>query len=263
MMVPLLFTVNLYHDGVLQVNPLEYVNFNSKVIDDVSFDGMSFKDFFSTIRRLVLISLTSMHYKISNDPLTALKLLETDEDLCSFVKACYENNLKIDLFTQHNGYDILEMIDEELHPKKLVRHVNSDLNVEINHPLDHVAHVVKQFEHEDGGNVNIPRLTTDDPWLNKLVGNCTFIGHTENPNPNLQGRFLLDVEDPDDEQLLVFCGRDVSECMCASLKGKKPKTVDNEECETSEQGSRKGDGRKAVNEILSKAVKERWDKKGI
>ncbi|GJT56835.1 hypothetical protein Tco_0991889 [Tanacetum coccineum] len=280
--------------------------------------------FFATIRRLVLVSPTSMHYKITSDPLTALKLLETNENLCSFVKACYENNLKIDLFTQHNGYGIMEMIDEDLHPKKPVSHLDSDSDVETNHPLDDVAHVVKQIEYEDDGNVNIPRMTTDDPCLNKLVGNGTFIGQTENPNPNLQGRFLLEVEDRDDEQveskfkakknvsypsfnldtpwneckpvlgmrfkipqqlkhmlanygvqhgyqlwymqqdhnkLLVFCGRDVSEGKCAGLKGKKPKKVDNEECETSKQGSKKGDGRKAVNEILNKAVKERWDKK--
>ncbi|GKD89643.1 hypothetical protein Tco_1365150, partial [Tanacetum coccineum] len=46
-----------------------------------------------------------------------------------------------------------------------------------------------------------------------------------------------------------------------SFDGKKPKTTDNEECESSKQGSKKGDGRKAVNEIISKVVKERWDKK--
>ncbi|GKD69190.1 hypothetical protein Tco_1323280 [Tanacetum coccineum] len=249
------------------VNPLEYVHFDSRVIDDVSFDDMSFKDFLATIRRLVL-----------------------------FVKAYYENNLKIDLFIEHNGYDIMEMIHEDLHPKKPVSHVDSDSNGETNVPLDDVAHVVEQFKHENEGNVNIPRMTTYDPWLNKLVGNSTFIRQTDNPNLNLQGRFLLEVEDPDDEQveskfkakldvsyssfnpdtpwneckpvlgirfespkqlkhmlanygmqhgyelwymqndynnLLAFCGRDVSEGKCAGLKGKKPKTVDDNECETS------------------------------
>ncbi|GJY91146.1 hypothetical protein Tco_0506342 [Tanacetum coccineum] len=39
MVVLLPFTVNLYHDGLFQVNPLEYVHFNSRVIDDVSFDN--------------------------------------------------------------------------------------------------------------------------------------------------------------------------------------------------------------------------------
>ncbi|GKG17489.1 hypothetical protein Tco_0362446, partial [Tanacetum coccineum] len=115
-----------------------------------------------------------MYYKIPNDPLTALKLLKNNEDLCEFVKACYENNLKIDLFTKHNGYDIIEMIDEELHPKKPVSHVDSNSDVETNQPLDDVAHVVEQFEHENEGNVNIPRMTTDDPWPNKMVENGTF-----------------------------------------------------------------------------------------
>nr|GEV12170.1 zinc finger, CCHC-type [Tanacetum cinerariifolium] len=54
---------------------------------------------------------------------------------------------------------------------------------------------------------------------------------------------------------------DVSEGKCAGLKGKKPKTVDNKECESSKQSSKKGDGRKAVNEKISNTVKERWDKK--
>ncbi|GJT13791.1 hypothetical protein Tco_0860833 [Tanacetum coccineum] len=108
----------------------------------------------------------------------------------------------------------------------------------------------------------MPRMTIDDPWLNKLVGNATFIGQTDNLNPNLPGRFLLEVEDPDDKQhdyqlwymqndhnkLLAFCGRD---------KGKKPKIVDDDECETSKHGSKKGDGKKVMNETLSKVVKER------
>nr|GEY84229.1 hypothetical protein [Tanacetum cinerariifolium] len=152
MVVLLSFTVNLYHDGLFQVTLLEYANFDSKVINDVSFD------------------------------------------------ASYKNNLKIDLFTKHSGYEIIKMIDEELHLKKPVGHVDSDSDVETKQPLDDVAHVVEQFEHENEGNVNI-RMTIDDPWLNRLVGNDTFIGQTDNPNPNLQGRFLLEVEDPDDEQV--------------------------------------------------------------
>ncbi|GJR01203.1 multidrug resistance-associated protein 5, partial [Tanacetum coccineum] len=119
---------------------------------------------------------------------------------------------------------------------------NSNSDGETNVPLDDLAHVVKQFEHENKGNVNIPRMTTDDPWLNKLV------------------------KDPDDKQLdhnklLAFCGRDVNEGKCVGLKGRKPKTVDDDECETSKQGSKKGDGRKTVNETLSKVVKEIWNKK--
>ncbi|GKC99437.1 hypothetical protein Tco_1169712 [Tanacetum coccineum] len=245
MMVPLLFTVNIYHDGLLHVNLLE----------------------------LVLVSPTSMYYKIPSDSLAALKLLKNNKGLCEFVKASYENNLNIDLFTEQNGYDIMKMIDEELHFKKHVRHVGSNSDVKTNQPLDDVAYVVEQFEHENEGNVNIHRMTTDDLWLNKLVGNGTFIGHTDIQNPNLQGRFLLEVEDPGDEQVKskLKAKHDMSHLsfnldtpwnQCKLVLGmRNPQKVDDDECETSKQGSKKGDGRKAVNETLSKVVKERWDKK--
>nr|GEY45419.1 hypothetical protein [Tanacetum cinerariifolium] len=147
MVVSLLFTVNLYHDGLFQVNLLDH----------------------------------------------CFKIAKNDEDLGQFVKACYENNLKIDLFIEHNGYVIIEMIHEDLHPKKPISHVDSDKDGEINVSLDDVAHVVKQIEHEN--------------------------------------------------------------------MGKKPKIVDDDECETSKQGSKKADGRKEVNETLSKVVKEGWNKK--
>nr|GEX62913.1 hypothetical protein CTI12_AA507900 [Tanacetum cinerariifolium] len=179
-----------------------------------------------------------------------------------------------------------------------------NLLVKTNHPLDDVAHVIEQFEHDHKVNVKIYRMTTDGTWLNKLVGNGTFIEHIENSNPNLQGRFLLKVEDPDDElveskfkakknvscpsfnpdthwneckpvlgmrfespqqlhmlanygvqhgyqlwyiqndhnEILVFYGRNVSEGKRAGLKGKKPITIDNEECESRKQSSKKGDG---------------------
>ncbi|GJR34996.1 hypothetical protein Tco_1210680 [Tanacetum coccineum] len=114
--------------------------------------------------------------------------------------ACYDNNLSIDLFTEHNGYGIMKMIHDDLHPMKHVSHVDSDLDADKNHTLDDVAHIVEDFEHEDDGNVNIPRMTTDDPWLNKLVGNGNYIGQTKNPN-GLQGNFLLEVENTDNEQV--------------------------------------------------------------
>ncbi|GKE62735.1 hypothetical protein Tco_1513102, partial [Tanacetum coccineum] len=130
-------------------------------------------------------------------------------------------------------------------------------------------------------------MTTDDPWLNKLVGNGTFIGQTDTPNPNLQGRFLLEVEDPDYEQVEskfkakqdmsypffnpdtpwnkckpMLGMRDVSEGKCTSgLKVTETQNSLMMLIGESKQGSNKGDGRKAVNETLSKAVKEKWDKK--
>nr|GEX96246.1 hypothetical protein [Tanacetum cinerariifolium] len=106
MVVPLSFTVNLYHDRLFMVNHLEYVHFESRVIDDVSFD---------------------------------------DDDLGQFVKACYENNLKIDLFTYHNSYDSIEMIHDDQHPKKHVGHVDSDSDGQTNVLLDDRWNTTKGF----------------------------------------------------------------------------------------------------------------------
>ncbi|GKE21408.1 hypothetical protein Tco_1432920 [Tanacetum coccineum] len=198
-----------------------------------------------------------MYYKILSDPLTALKLLKTDEDLCLFVKDCYENSFKIDLFTDHSGYGIIEMIAEEIHPKKPVSHVDSDSDVETNHPLDYIV---------------------------MSLSNLNMKIRTENPNPNLQGKFLLEVEDPDDEQVeSKFKAKNnvsypsfntdtpLNECKPVlemrfkspqQLKhmlvnyGKKSKIVDNEECESSRRDSKKGDGRKALNEIIRKVIHE-------
>ncbi|GJU34607.1 60S ribosomal protein L34 [Tanacetum coccineum] len=189
----------------------------------------------------------------------------------------------------------MEMIDEELHPKKPVRHVDLDSDVETNHPLDDAAHVVEQFEHEDEGNVNIPKMTTYDPWLNKLVedpddeqveskfkakknvsypsfnlnipwNECKLMLKMRFKSPQqlkhtlanyyVQHGYQLWYMQQDHNRLLVFCGRDINEGKCVGLKGKKTKTNDNEGCETSKQGSKKGDGRKAVNEIISKAVRK-------
>nr|GEW83598.1 multidrug resistance-associated protein 5 [Tanacetum cinerariifolium] len=221
MVVSLPFTVNLYHDGLFQVNPLEYVHFDSRVIGDVSFDDIH-----------------------------CFEIAKNDEDHSQFVKACYENNLKINLFTEHNGYDIMEMIHEDLHPKKPISHVDLDSNGETNVPLDDVAHVVKQLELKNEGRFLLEVEDPDDEQVeSKFKAKQDVSYHSFNPNT------------PWNECKPVLGMRDVSEGMCASLEAKKPKTFDDDECETSKQGSKKGNGKKVVNETLSKAVKEIWNKK--
>ncbi|GKE35755.1 hypothetical protein Tco_1455077 [Tanacetum coccineum] len=80
-------------------------------------------------------------------------------------------------------------------------------------------------------------------------------------NYGVQHGYQLWYMQQDHNKLLVFSCRDVSEGKCVGLKGKKSKIDDNKECETSKQGSKKGDDRKAMNKIINKVVKERWDKK--
>ncbi|GKC20832.1 hypothetical protein Tco_1022982 [Tanacetum coccineum] len=158
------FNFNLYHDGVFHIKQLEYVNFDCSVINDVDFDDMIYMDFFHTIRRLLLINPIRMHYKNPVTPLFALKLLKIEAN--------------------------------EVHSKTCLS--DSDSDVDTNNPLDDVAHIT-DFEHKNEGNVDISRMATHDPWLNKLVGTSNFISQTKNIIPNLPVSFILEVDDPDDD----------------------------------------------------------------
>ncbi|GJW97683.1 hypothetical protein Tco_0179491 [Tanacetum coccineum] len=131
---------------------------------------------------------------------------------------------------------------------------------------------VADFQTKDDSNVEILKFSTDDPWLNKLVGKGKFIGHMDDPIPNLNGKFMIEIDDPEHEvivsmryetpaqlkrcsanyevthgyqlwymqndihKLQVLCGRDVSEGRCAGKKGKKDTQND---CDSTEGQSSK------------------------
>ncbi|GJR25116.1 hypothetical protein Tco_0973643 [Tanacetum coccineum] len=137
-------------------------------------------------------------------------------------------------------------------------------------PLDDLTNLV-DFQTEGDDNLDIPKIITDDPWLNKLVGKGNFIGYIENPKP-LDGRFILEEDDPDEHlvyqkfklknclanygvnngyqlwymqndssKLLVKCGRDVSKGKCERMKGKKPNPKPSVEEPKVGESSKKGE----------------------
>ncbi|GJZ29452.1 hypothetical protein Tco_0574099 [Tanacetum coccineum] len=66
--------------------------------------------------------------------------------------------------------------------------------------LDDLKDIV-DFQDEGEENLGITKNTTDDPWLNKLVGNGTFIGETDDATSNLGGRFYHEENNPEDDIL--------------------------------------------------------------
>ncbi|GJR01178.1 hypothetical protein Tco_0524162 [Tanacetum coccineum] len=163
------FTVYLYHDGVFVKRPLEYTNGDFKLVDE---------------------------------PLAGLKLLKTDEDTGFFVKALYENGSIIDLYCEHNGYDVMEMIQNEKTPKEqaVKTPFKADANDDAPSTYENLEDLkdIVDFEVEGEENVVIPENTTDDPWHNKLVRKGNFIGHIDDPTANLGGRFIHEENDPED-----------------------------------------------------------------
>nr|GEX92415.1 hypothetical protein [Tanacetum cinerariifolium] len=224
------FTMYLCHDCVFVQNPLQYLQGEQRVINDINFEGMVFDELYPIIRSFVLQALVTMFYKIRGHPLNVgLKPLASDEDVIQFVTTCFENRNEIDLYTKHNGYDVMDRIHNEvlLHDE-VTESEHSDDEID---KLGDVQDIV-DFQTEGEEHVNIKKLTTDDPWLNKLVGLGNFIGHCDDPTPDLTGRFMEEVDDPDEniveyknkvkKDLLVYYGRDVSQGKCARKRGKKP-----------------------------------------
>nr|GEU82416.1 hypothetical protein [Tanacetum cinerariifolium] len=186
-----------------------------------------------------------------------------DEDVGLFVKALYENDSIIDLYCEDNGYDIMEMIQDQIAPK------DQSVKPPFKFNADDYAHST----HE-----NLEDL--------KDIVNFEVDGQTDDPTANLGGRFIHEENDPEDDivdpkfkakknicypsfdpstswnqckpvvgmkfenplqlknmlakygvangyqlwfmqndysKLLVYCGRDVGEGKCAAFKGKKPK----------------------------------------
>ncbi|GKA51754.1 hypothetical protein Tco_0744950 [Tanacetum coccineum] len=153
-------------------------------------------------------------------------------------------------------YDIMEMIQDQLALKDQLVKTTFKCNADdVGYEnLDDLKDIV-DFEVEGEENVVITRNTTDDPWLNKLIGIGTFIGQTDDATSNLGGRFNHEENNPEDDivdpkfkakpfvrypsfdpstpwdqcqpndhsKLLVYCGRDVSEGKCVFFKGKNPK----------------------------------------
>ncbi|GJY56928.1 hypothetical protein Tco_0456043 [Tanacetum coccineum] len=86
-----------------------------------------------------------------------LKPISNDEQLNDFVQVVCENDYHLDMYTEHQGYDVLEMD-------------------------------IVDFQTDGEENVDITKLSTDDPWLDKLVGKGKFVGEIEDLVLGLSGR---------------------------------------------------------------------------
>ncbi|GJY94858.1 retrovirus-related pol polyprotein from transposon TNT 1-94, partial [Tanacetum coccineum] len=168
----------------------------------------------------------------------------------------FVSNLLQYMYGEHRLISDLKFEDDNLCEDKS----DSDFkDVEKNDSLEDLKDVV-DFQTEGEDNVVIPKLSTNDPWLNKLVGKGKFVGEMENPTPDLHGRFMVEENDPDEKyiypkykvkrtfnilplslipygmsllymqndllKMLVKCGRDVDAGKCTGNRGKKQQPKD-------------------------------------
>lgn len=190
------FTINFYYHGFFVGNPLQYVDGDLRVVHNVNFEGVIYSEFCHTFRKLVGMAPSSYYYVKTGVPMNlGLKPLKTYEDLEAIEKAAQENDLKMDIYCEHSGYNVLEMLkNDNLVNQEDEQDFSDNENQDT---LDDVKDLV-YFQTEDDSDVVIPKISTNDPWLNKLVGLCKFIGHMDDPIPPLNGRFMVEITDPEE-----------------------------------------------------------------
>nr|GEZ64260.1 splicing factor [Tanacetum cinerariifolium] len=156
------FTVDLYHDGYFISNPLQYVYGEHRLINDLDIESTSYDDFFPLIRRLTLDKPLAIFYNNPSFSMTlGVKQISNDEQVDEFVQALSENDLRLSMCTEHQGYDVLEMVQND---NLCDDASDSDFeDVDKSESLEDLNHVV-DFQTEGEENVVIPKLSTDDPW---------------------------------------------------------------------------------------------------
>nr|GEW80811.1 hypothetical protein [Tanacetum cinerariifolium] len=134
-------------------------------------------------------------------------------------EALFENDCRLDMYTEHQGYDVLEMINDDRHCEDKS---DSDFeDVKKGDNLDDVKDIV-DFQTKGEENVNIPKLSIDDPWLNKLVGKGREVnagkcagkrgkGSAEGYSYKGKGKLGKDKSEP--SKLLTAMGRDANNQM--------------------------------------------------
>nr|GFA48319.1 calcium/proton exchanger [Tanacetum cinerariifolium] len=211
---------------------------------------MTYDNFFLVMRRLVLENPLSFFYVLPGVPMNiGLRPIWNDEQLNDFAQALFKNDFHLDMYTEHQGYDVLEMINDDRHYEDKS---DSDFkDVKKGDNLDDVKDIV-DFQTEGEENVDIPKLSLDDPWLNKLVGKGRFVGEMEDPIPGLKGRY-------------------VSACKCAGKRGKKQvqinDSLDKDKGKDAGGSPNKGKGKlgkdRSEPSKVSQATKERWRKRKL
>lgn len=193
-------TVRLHHDGVFVPNPLKYTTGELQIINDIQFEEMEVDELFQVVERLVVYKPTGLYYCIPGTTLSSgIRELKTQKDMEDFLVLGYQNGNKMDLYTEFNGYDVLQHLDNDnLHkPSGDDREVDEEVDEQV-YEDDVIENV--EFHTEGEENVVFEKLTLDDPFLTKLVGKGNIIAKRDDPIPPLSGAYIAE-EDPENDDI--------------------------------------------------------------
>ncbi|GKB84408.1 hypothetical protein Tco_0956680, partial [Tanacetum coccineum] len=195
------FTVNLYYDGLFTSCPMIYFQGQCKVLTDINFDEMTYVHLLEILKRLVPNGFEKVYYCKSGAKLTSIREIKSDQDIVDMLKVGYDNGFQIDMYVDHFGYDIMEMVkwdrNEELRNTRIKAELDSS-DDDYHYSDDDLEEIENVDFHTEGDDsVVIKNITTQDPFLTKLCSaRVLFRGHVE---------FGVNEEtpqvDPDDNQI--------------------------------------------------------------
>nr|GEU50362.1 hypothetical protein [Tanacetum cinerariifolium] len=210
---------------------------------------MQVGELFEIINKLTLSNAKHIYYCLPGTTLTlGIREIKTYSDMVEFMRIGHENDNRMELFTEHHGYGVLQYN----HNDNLASdNEQSDVDPDYEGESD-----PDNVDFHTGGEqgVEFEKLSVDDPFLNKLVEDEIIDGIHKadkgikypaydpeqpwNKNKHVLGmryespqqlkhalanygagnRFRLWYYRNDADCLLVFCGRDLSIGRCASKK---------------------------------------------
>ncbi|GJT43369.1 hypothetical protein Tco_0952084 [Tanacetum coccineum] len=111
------FMTTLHHNGVFIQNPLKYVHGETYVIKDINFEGMNVNQLREIIDRFVNGSPKTYYYaKPGTTLVRGITEIKSASDIEDFMTLGYQNGFKIDLYAEHHGYDVMEMVRDDNFP---------------------------------------------------------------------------------------------------------------------------------------------------
>nr|GEU99734.1 F-box domain, leucine-rich repeat domain, L domain-like protein [Tanacetum cinerariifolium] len=81
------------------------------VLTDTNFDEMTYVHILEILKRLVPNGFEKVYYCKSGAKLTSLREIKSDQDIMDMLKVGYDNGFQIDMYHDHFGYDIMEMVE--------------------------------------------------------------------------------------------------------------------------------------------------------
>nr|GEV20239.1 hypothetical protein [Tanacetum cinerariifolium] len=145
---------------------------------------MTYVHLLEILKRLVPNGFEKVYYCKSGAKLTSIREIKSDQDIVDLLKVAYDNGFQINMYLDHFGYDIMEMVEYDRNKELRKTRIKAELDSSdddyhySNYDLEEIENV--DFHTKGDDSVVIKNITTQDPFLTKLrSARILFRGNVE------------------------------------------------------------------------------------